>query len=227
MKQINDFILKESPISHYIEWSKKEECWEKIKANTWSYDLNDIKSDLINSSTPARKGFSLNSDNDDENVAYDMEIIQSIPCSLWKKIAEWGKETDCLSINYQSTALEIAHKLKFKHKFSDADRRRAINVYDIVCEKNIDLLFEADKLALEDARDKQERNTSSANHDNIDITVELIQKMVEWDRRRRILKDWQWKVMDEIVKGKRSLDERLKRGVYMNYVTLKKRGFTE
>lgn len=227
MKQINDFILKESPVSHYIEWSKKEECWEKIKANTWSYDLNDIKSDLINSSTPARKGFSLNSDNDDENVAHDMEIIQSIPYSLWKKIAEWGKETDCLSINYQSTALEIAHKLKFNHKFSDADRRRAINVYDIVCEKNIDLLFEADKLALEDARDKQERNTSSTNHDNIDITVELIQKMVEWDRRRRILKDWQWKVMDEIVKGKRSLDERLKRGVYMNYVTLKKRGFTE
>lgn len=227
MKQINDFILRESPVSHYIEWSKKEECWEKIKANIWSYDLNDITSDLINSSTPARKGFSLNSDNDDENVAHDLEIIQSIPYSLWKKIAEWGKETDCLSINYQSAALEIAHKLKFNHKFSDSDRRRAINVYDIVCEKNIDLLFEADKLALEDARDKQESNTSSTNHDNKEITIELIQKMVEWDRRRRILKDWQWKVMDEIVKGKRSLDERLKRGVYMNYITLKKRGFTD
>ena len=73
MKQINDFILKESPVSHYIEWSKKEECWEKVKAYTWSYDLNDIKPDLINSSTPARKGFSLSSDENDEDVAHDME----------------------------------------------------------------------------------------------------------------------------------------------------------
>ena len=88
MKQINEFILNESPVSHYIEWSKKEECWEKVKAYTWSYDLNDIKSDLINSSTPVRKGFSLNPDKNDEDVAHDMEIIESIPFSLWRKIAE-------------------------------------------------------------------------------------------------------------------------------------------
>lgn len=227
MKQINDFILKESPVSHYIEWSKKEECWEKVKAYTWSYDLNDIKSDLINSSTPARKGFSLSSDEKDEDVAHDMEIIESIPYSLWRKIAEWGKETDCLSINYQSAAQETAHKLKFNHKFTDSDRRKAINIYNIVCEKNIDLLFEADKLASEDNRASSAIHSSSTDYDNDNITIELVQKMVEWDRRRRVLKDWQWKVMDEIAKGKRPLDERMKRGMYMNYITLKKRGFTE
>lgn len=64
-----------------------------------------------------------------------MEIIESIPYSLWRKIAEWGKETDCLSINYQSAAQETAHKLKFNHKFTDSDRRKAINIYNIVCEK--------------------------------------------------------------------------------------------
>ena len=227
MKQINDFILKESPVSHYIEWSKKEECWEKVKAYTWSYDLNDIKPDLINSSTPARKGFSLSSDENDEDVAHDMEIIESIPYSLWRKIAEWGKETDCLSINYQSAAQETAHKLKFNHKFTDSDRRKAINIYNIVCEKNIDLLFEADKLASEDNRASSAIHSSSTDYDNDNITIELVQKMVEWDRRRRVLKDWQWKVMDEIAKGKRPLDERMKRGMYMNYIALKKRGFTE
>lgn len=227
MKQINDFILKESPVSHYIEWSKKEECWEKVKAYTWSYDLNDIKPDLINSSTPARKGFSLSSDENDEDIAHDMEIIESIPYSLWRKIAEWGKETDCLSINYQSAAQETAHKLKFNHKFTDSDRRKAINIYNIVCEKNIDLLFEADKLASEDNRASNAIHSSSIDYDNDNITIELVQKMVEWDRRRRVLKDWQWKVMDEIAKGKRPLDERMKRGMYMNYIALKKRGFTE
>ena len=31
MKQVNEFILKESPVSHYIEWAKKEECWVKVR----------------------------------------------------------------------------------------------------------------------------------------------------------------------------------------------------
>lgn len=43
MKQVNNFILKESPVSHYIEWSKKEECWEKIKQHTWAYNILDIE----------------------------------------------------------------------------------------------------------------------------------------------------------------------------------------
>jgi hypothetical protein len=31
MKQINKFILENSPSSHYIEWAKKEDCWNTIK----------------------------------------------------------------------------------------------------------------------------------------------------------------------------------------------------
>ena len=130
-----------------------------------------------------------------------------------------------MSINYQSAAQETAHKLKFNHKFTDSERRKAINIYNIVCEKNIELLFEADKLASEDDKAPSAGHASSTDNDN--ITIELVQKMVEWDRRRRVLKDWQWKVMDEIANGKRPLDERMKRGMYMNYITFKKRGFTE
>lgn len=38
MKQVNEFILKESPVSHYIEWAKKEECWLKVRSNEWAYN---------------------------------------------------------------------------------------------------------------------------------------------------------------------------------------------
>jgi len=34
MKQVNQFILEKSPVSHYIEWAKKEECWDKVKGNS-------------------------------------------------------------------------------------------------------------------------------------------------------------------------------------------------
>lgn len=51
--------------------------------------------------------------------------------------------------------------------------------------------------------------------------------MVDWDRRKRVLKDWQWKVMDDVVKGKRQLDNRMKYGFYSNLKRLRSKGFPE
>ena len=39
MKQVNKFIIEKSPISHYIEWAKKEECWNMVKENIWAFDI--------------------------------------------------------------------------------------------------------------------------------------------------------------------------------------------
>lgn len=47
MKQVNKFIIDKSPVSHYIEWAKKEECWVMVKEHCWSYNLQDIKEDCI------------------------------------------------------------------------------------------------------------------------------------------------------------------------------------
>lgn len=154
-----------------------------------------------------------------------MEIITSIPHQLWSKISEWGRDTDSLSINYQSTAMDIAHKLKFNRKFSDNDRQRAMAIYDIVCEKNIELLLEADELANVEAPQKTPTTEESQIPEL--ITIELVQKMVDWDRRKRVLKDWQWKVMDDVVKGKRQFDDRMKYGFYSNLERLRSKGFPE
>ena len=51
--------------------------------------------------------------------------------------------------------------------------------------------------------------------------------MVDWDKHRRILQDWQWKVMNEIVMGKKSLNDRLAWGCKQNLKILKQHGFTE
>ena len=225
MKQVNNFILKESPVSHYIEWSKKEECWEKIKQHTWAYNILDIEKDLVDDSQPIIRKEIFFGDKQDNTVEHDMEIITSIPHQLWSKISEWGRDTDSLSINYQSTAMDIAHKLKFNRKFSDNDRQRAMAIYDIVCEKNIELLLEADELANVEAPQKTPTTEESQILEL--ITIELVQKMVDWDRRKRVLKDWQWKVMDDVVKGKRQLDDRMKYGFYSNLKRLRSKGFPE
>ena len=206
MKQVNQFILEKSPVSHYIEWAKKEECWDKVKGNSWDVDISEIQADLIDIKNPPKRNVIEETEDSVANANHEEEIIRSIPFALWKKIESWGKDTDRLSINQQSTAFNTAFKVKNNQKFSDSERSKAMAIFEIVCEHNIDLLSEADELA-EPA--KEEINKELQVDTDLGITVELIQKMADWDKRRRILKDWQWKVLNEVASGKRQLDSRL------------------
>ena len=224
MKQVNQFILEKSPVSHYIEWAKKEECWDKVKGNSWDVDISEIHADLIDIKNPPKRNVIEENEDSVANANHEEEIIRSIPFALWKKIESWGKDTDRLSINQQSTAFNTAFKVKNNQKFSDSERSKAMAIFEIVCEHNIDLLSEADELA-EPA--KEEINKELQVDTDLGITVELIQKMADWDKRRRILKDWQWKVLNEVASGKRQLDSRLAWGCKKSLDILKKQGFTE
>lgn len=228
MKQVNQFILDKSPVTHYIEWAKKEECWELVKNHEFGYDLSQIKDDLIDpKNSPIRKVFT---DTDEKSSTYDHEmgIIRSIPVSLWQKIADWGQESGYLAISYQSGARDIAHKLKYHHLIAESDRRRAMAIYEIVCQHNIELLDEADELAEKDRQENistEPKEAAVSERPVNDITLELVQEMVEWDRRSRVLEDWKWKVMDDVVKGKKPLTDRYKYTFYLNLELLRKKGF--
>jgi len=226
MKQVNEFILNESPVSHYIEWAKKEECWTKVKEHTWAFDINDIASDLIDENNPPKRNVISEPDFDEEKtMQHEMGIITSIPVSLWKKFADWGQESGCMSINQQSIARDTASKIRFKHKFTPTDIRKAISVYEKVCEQNIELLEEADMLAEQEAENDSKLQSSSQPSN--DMTLELVERMVEWDRRKRVLEDWKWKVMDDVVKGRKPFTDRMKYAFYLNLEKLKKHGFVE
>lgn len=49
--------------------------------------------------------------------------------------------------------------------------------------------------------------------------------MVEWDKRKRILEDWKWKAMKDVVDGKKELSERMKYAFYLNLQILRKKDF--
>jgi hypothetical protein len=120
---------------------------------------------------------------------------------------------------------DMANAVKFNRAITDINRSKAMMIYNIVCENNIELLAEAEELA-EQAKAEETVKTETAVTDH-EITVELVQKMVDWDKRRHILKDWQWNVMNDIVSGKKPLNDRLARSCKQNLKTLKQHGFTE
>lgn len=48
MKDVNEFVINNSPSSHYIEWAKKEDCWNRVKDNNWNFNIYNLTSDLNN-----------------------------------------------------------------------------------------------------------------------------------------------------------------------------------
>ena len=97
-------------------------------------------------------------------------------------------------------------------------------LFELVCKHNIELLEEADVIAESEKPDAKSFNDITQPSSE-EITLDLIKRMVDWDRRRRILKDWQWSVMNEVVQGKRSLTDQMKCIFYTNLEKLKRRGF--
>ena len=85
------------------------------------------------------------------------------------------------------------------------------------------MLEEADAIAEQEADNIT--TTSSTTQPSNDMTLELVQKMVEWDRRKHILEDWKWNVMNDVVQGKKPFTERMKYVFYLNLEKLKKQGF--
>lgn len=231
MIQVNEFIIKNSVGSHYIEWAKKEECWDKVKGHTFAYDLAQIKDDLIDSSNPPARRVTGEDLSGNGTYEHEMGIIRSIPPSLWNKIADWGQTSGFLAIHYQSAARDTAHKLKYNHKITETDRKRAMAIYEIICKYNIELLDEADELAKQDqearkAREvENEKNRQESGVQTDDITLDLIKEMVDWDRRKRNLEDWKWKVMNDVVTNRKPLTDTYKHTFWLNLQFLRKKGF--
>mgnify|MGYP000520710449 FL=1 len=139
MIQLIEFILHNSPSSHYIEWAKKEDCWETIKQQQWNIDINSIKADFAtDEQLKKRKSAADNLDIDSIQKEYETALLRSIPYALWKKIEEWGKDTGYLTTSQQSFAgFDMANTIKFNRKITDNNRKKAMTIYEIVCTNNI------------------------------------------------------------------------------------------
>lgn len=220
MKKLNQFIIENSPSSHYIEWAKKEECWTKIKDIVWSVNIADIEADMADEVQMAKRQAVAETDDEKEQQQYEIELLKSIPYKLWREIETWGKESGFLSINQQTTAFEMAGRVKHNRVINELERSKAMRVYDIVCAENIDLLSRADEL-----QDEMEIPIKKPIENSSEITMEVVRQMVEWDKRRRTLKDWQWNTMKAILDGKFPLSDKYIYACMKNLETLKRHGF--
>jgi len=216
MESIEAFIKNNAPGSLYGEWAKKEECWNAIKENEFNIDFYELKPDYINPNSTKRKSIEKDEQLQIE-INEELDRIKSIPSKIWDKIEKWGHETKTFSAYMSSIAFNMAGKVRNNSFISDNDRKKAIEIIDIVIQKAPDLLFEIDDLenAPEKIDEKQE------------ITLDLIKKMVDWDKRNKRLKDHHFKFMWNVANNKQPLDERAKKFASMNLKFIKRFGFND
>ena len=301
MKEVHQTMKRLTPQDNIETWAKKDSCWETIKECTWDVDFGRI-GDYITTNEAIEKRTKITDSTDtDGQMAHKREIVNAIPWQLWREIDIWGRDTDEISYVFRNKANELSRRKRLDLELTDALVLEGYQIYEILCNKNIELLYKAEEydnaekekgaldegitlevvnkmmawgntqyflqkaqynelrrianktVPLDESRKKSvkawfdllesagfridERDTKSpqsivsepsvtyGNPEKEGISIKLVQKMVVWDNEHNVLPLDQWRIMNEVVEGKRELTKIWEVQFKHNLSTLKKAGF--
>lgn len=222
MVQIESAIKKSAERNHgalYGEWAKKEDCWSDLKAQEFNIDFSRIKNDFEDTKNPSFRKRLADEETMQIQIQEELEKIKSIPSKIWHLIEEWGRVSGELSEQKKSVAFNLAGRVRNNGRISDYERQTGIAILDLVIEKAPELLDNVDELL---ERDKEQKENG-----NGEITLEQIINIVQWDKKNRKLKEFEYKFMLELSEGRKPLTDRNKFIARLNLQKLKKYGFTE
>ena len=184
MVLLNDFIKENSPRSNMIEWATKEECWRTVKEKFIIPPIESIRKDMYDSETFAKR-YSESDSLDIELESINQELIKSISSETWQKIADWGKDSGCLTLPDQNTARNLAHKIRFDYEINQRDIKKGIQIYEIECRNDYEILESDNVVELEDT----------------DTFVKQVLEMLTWEKTTIILENWQFKIIQLSLKN--------------------------
>lgn len=216
MCAVESFIKEIGPGGRYEEYAKKEECWIQVKNNDFDFDLSSIKDDLMDKKNVHKRTVISNEETTEVQTKEEIEKIKSIPFPVWKKIEAWGIDTRELTANQLNVLENISYRVRTESKLLENERVTALRILETVIVKAPELLFEIDELIEEE---KQEKNNLP------EMNLDLIKRMVAWDRKNKRLKDYQFTMMWNIAEGKEALTENKKRYCLLNFKFISKYGF--
>jgi hypothetical protein len=215
MSKIEDYIKNKAPGSLFGEWAKKEECWNAIKNESFDIELESIKGDLENKSSEKRKKLT-----EDETLKAEIESslnrLKSIHFKTWKKIEDWGRESQNLTQYQYDISSTLSSKIRNNRTITDIERNQGETILNIVAEFNPELFFDMDDFFNED---------NSIKVEEVEITIELIERIVKWDKKNKRLDAYKYRFMVDLLEGKMKLTDRNKYLVGLNLKTVEKYGF--
>lgn len=218
MIQVESHIKRAAPGSLYGEWAKKEDCWDDVKKQKYDLDIKSISSDLIDPKNPPQRRKISEDETELARIEYEIELIRSIPPKTWSNIENWARVTNSLTDFQLTIAWNLVHT-KPGNKITDSERNIGLKIIDIVRENAPEILYEIDNISL---------NTAISNDENsINLTPELLKKVVAWDRRSKRFKEFEFLMMSDLAEGKKPMTPRNIQLAKISILKAKKYGFTE
>ncbi len=214
MVNTEEFIRKNAPGSLYGEWAKKEECWNAVKAEKFGIDLSRIGSDLETEQSSSQRRRINEEDPGNQEYLEEINRIKSVTSQGWQLIEKWGRTTDVLTVPQRDIASTLSRRIRTGSRISDTEKNIGLRILELVLTKEPELLWEV-----------EEENTSEIMDDMPEITPDMVEQMVAFDRRHKRLEDYKFRFMKETLEKPLPWDERTMKYLRWNYEKLKKYGF--
>src|SRR5690606_35992849 len=149
-------------------------------------------------------------------IEASLNRLKSIHTITWKKIEDWGRETQNLTQYQYDMASTLSSKIRNNRTITDIERNQGEAILNIVVEINPELFFDMDDFFNEDDGKKVEE---------IEITIDLIERIVQWDKRNKRLDAYKYRFMVDLLDCKTTLTDRNKFLARLNLKTVEKYGF--
>ncbi|MFA6128247.1 MAG: AIPR family protein [Bacteroidales bacterium] len=220
MVEVESLIKDSAQKNHgalYGEWAKKEDCWIDLKNQQLNIDFNLIRSDFEDKNNPSQRKRISDEESAGIQIEEEIEKLRSVPSSVWHDIEAWGKATGELTEQRKTVAFNLAGRIRANTKITEYERQTGIVILDLVIEKAPELLDHIDEL----------NDNSKNQYEKPNISLELIKKIVQWDKKNRKLKDLEYKFMLDLAEGRKPFSERNKFIAGLNLSKVKRYGFSE
>jgi hypothetical protein len=218
MEGMDTFIKAKAPGALYGEWAKKEDCWLQIKHANFNVDFKTILSDLADEKTQEKRYKRTDAEIAEVERKLKSDNLGAVPSSVWKDIEKWGRLTGKLTQYQRDMAERISSVVKKREVFTDIQLDQGLEIIDVVVEHSPELLFKIDEIP--------QFNPDKNGHDS-SVTKELISKIVQWDKKHKHLKGFEFEFMLSLANGNKPLTERNMAIAKLNFEKVKKLGFNE
>ncbi len=199
MIKTEEFIKSKAPGSLYGEWAKKEECWAILKDANLDIDLENIKEELIDLKNENRRNQLSESEVDDKMIELELELINSISLEKWSEISRLGSDIVEITQHQKDRAINILSALKLKKKLTENQRKDGIKIIDIFLNSNPDF-FDTDIK-------ESKRELKKEAPKTIVLTGALMEKMVVWDTKAKVLSSKELQYVADFAYGLKTLNE--------------------
>lgn len=140
--------------------------------------------------------------------------IKSLTPEVWKKIENWGRESQNLTQYLQTYCFTIAGRVRKNTELEPLEITNGIKVLEIVEEKAPDLI----EIELTAA-------PISKQYPKLEVNPDVIAQAVQWDKKNKKLKSLSFTYLLELSNGKKAYTEANKKNAAWILEILQKCGF--